>query len=356
MKILIDARILEYNIRGMGFFVKHIVERISKIDNTNIYILLIKNKKNLKTKINVGKNFEYYNSNLPIGLNDIFFIPFVINFIIKPDVVWFPANNCSPFIKKNIKVISTIHDIMFFTQNYKLFSKQYFGALYRKIFSKIAVNRADIINTLTLHDITLFSNFFNVGADKFFYTYEGANISEDEDNNILNRLNIKKYEYIYTISGTSPNKNLNFIIKAFEIFNSLINYKFKFVITGVNSGNIKINNPDIIFTDYITDAEKNSLLSNCNLFLFLSKDEGFGVPPIEAIYNNCKVLLSNIPNLIELYSGYAHFVDINNEENVAKKMVEILDKKINYNKDDLMKKFSWENAAITILNKMTEHN
>lgn len=352
MKILIDARILEQNIRGMGYFTKQVIEKISEFDKENKYILLIKNKNNLKTNIKVGYNFEYYESNIPIGINDIFFIPFLINFVIKPDAVWFPANNCAPFIKKNIKVISTIHDIMFFTQSYKLFSKQYFGSLYRKIFSKIAINRADTIHTVTSYNISLFSSFFNISKDKFFYTYEGPNISEDKNDDILKKLGITKNEYFYTISGTSPNKNLNFTIKAFELFNSMTDNRFKLVITGVNSKNIKNNNPNIIFTDYITEAEKNSLLSNCKLFLFLSKDEGFGVPPLEALYNNCNVLLSNIPNLVELYSEYAHFVDIDSEEKVANKIVEILDKKINYNKDDLLKKFSWEKAAIEIRNRL----
>jgi hypothetical protein len=348
LKILIDARILEGNIRGMGYFTKQIIEQISKMDDKNEYILFINSRKNIKINLNTGKNFKYYEFNAPIGISDLIVIPFVINFIIKPDVVWFPANNCSPFISNQVKVISTIHDLMFFTQKYKFLSKQFFGAMYRRIFSTIASKKADLINTDTNYNIDFISKFFNISKKKIFCAYGSSNISNDFNDLILHRLGLNNTDYIYTISGSSPNKNLDFMIKSLKIFNSNHNNKYKFVITGVKK--LNIGDKNIVLTDYISDAEKNSLLKNCKLFLFLSNDEGFGIPPMEAVSNNCNILLSNIPNLVELYRGYAYFIDISDESVVAKKIDEIIDKKINYNKNDLLNKFSWKNSAKIIMN------
>lgn len=350
-KIMIDARILEGNIRGMGYFLKQIIEELSVLDKKNEYILFVNNKNKIKINLNIGNNFSFCECNMPIGFTDIVVIPVIANFLIKPDIIWFPANNCSPFLSKKIKIVSTIHDIMFFTQKYKVFTKQYFGSLYRKMFSTIAVKRADLINTRTLYNIKLFSNFFKTDEHKFFYFYtNGANLTNDPDDSILHRLNIQKNSYLYTISGTSPNKNIEFTISAFKKFNKIVDKKYKLVVTGAYLKNRSDFN--IIFTNYITDREKNSLLANCKLFLFLSRDEGFGVPPIEAIYNNCNILLSNISNLVELYSGYAHFVDIENETDVAKKMLDIINKKIDYNKEKIIEKFSYQKGAKEMQNKM----
>jgi glycosyltransferase involved in cell wall biosynthesis len=59
----------------------------------------------------------------------------------------------------------------------------------------------------------------------------------------------------------------------------------------------------------IDDAELAWLFGHAELFVFLSLDEGFGLPPVEALSFGCPVLASDIPVLRETLGDRATFVD-----------------------------------------------
>lgn len=344
-KIFIDCRTLEFNMRGIGFFSKSIIDVLGKIDEANEYYLFVNRQSNIQEKIILNNNFQFVEFNSPIGFSDLFVIPFIVNFLIKPDVVWFPANNCSPFISKRIKVISTLQDIMFFTATYKLFTKQWFGSLYRKSFSKIAINRANLINTTTKYNIELISNFFNVSSERFFYTYiSNPIVAFSLESQYKQKIGITK-KYLYTISGTSPNKNLEKLLSAFDLFNE--NNEYQLIITGTKYYEKKSDN--IIFTGYIDNNMKHTLLKNCTMFLFLSRDEGFGIPPLEASYHNCNILVTKIPVFSELYSEIANFTDKDDINKISQDMKYSLENSVIYDYNDVMNRFNWEKSAKVFL-------
>lgn len=348
-EIMIDCRTLEFNIRGIGFFLKSLLEELSKIDKINKYYLFINKKSNIKLELILNKNFKFIDYNYPIGFSDIFIIPLIVNYIIKPDVVWFPANNCSPFINKKIKVISTIHDIMFFTQTYPFFTKQWLGSMYRKLFTSIAIKRANYINTPTKYNIELISDFFQVEKNRFFYTYESIPQPKYiQDKNFKNKLKITK-KYLYTIAGISPNKNLPNIVESFKKFNDKNEYQL--VITGTKNYSI---DKDIIFTGYISNNTKHTLLENCELFLFLSRDEGFGIPPLEAIYHNCNLLMTDIPIFRELYFDATNFTNKDDTFKIAEDIQKTLNLPFVYDKNKVLKKFNWNDSAKILLWKINE--
>ena len=364
MKIFVDGRILGGKVRGMNIFLRNILEHLSILDNENQYYIFISNKPKTRYNFNLDDNFMFYEVPVPLGIAEFFVIPIVINYIIKPDVAWFPANVCAPFIRKETKIITTIHDIMFFQEKYKMLTKQYFGAMYRRFFSKIAIRRSDLVHAPSRYVINEIVNHFNLSSFNLFYTYEGVDKElieamklynyTDNQNNYLLELGVEKEKFLYTISGTSPNKNLEFVCETFIIFNRR-HPDYKLVISGAgNYRGVYRDYPNIIFTDYIDSFQKLTLLKNCKLFIFLSKNEGFGLPPLEALFVGCNVLMSDIPILRELYEGFAHFVNIKSPEEVSKKIEEILDKKINVNIEKLEKTFNWTKAANLLLSKFKE--
>lgn len=357
MVICIDARHIEGAIRGIGTIAKNIIFHLSVMDIENTYVLLVKNIDDA-TIMDFPPNFSLHKIFGPIGFSDIITIPTAIHKI-KPDIVWFPANNCSPFISKRTKIISTICDIMYYTNSYNFPSKQWFGSIYRKVFSKIAFKRADVIHTISNYNVKLISGFSKRNEDDFFVTYLGVNSEAGINNSVLDNLNIRGQKYLYTISGTNSNKNLLDVIKGFMLFRERYSkHKFKLVITGVNNPlNYTRKNDipsDIIFTSYITETEKNSLLKNCALFLFLSRDEGFGHPPGEATKYSKKMLLSDIPVLKEVYSEVALFSAIDNIQTIADDIEKALESDFEYNNTDIISKLDWSKAAGIFLKKFGE--
>ncbi|MFE8884428.1 glycosyltransferase family 4 protein [Pseudarthrobacter enclensis] len=64
----------------------------------------------------------------------------------------------------------------------------------------------------------------------------------------------------------------------------------------------------IRFLGGVTDSNLRWLYENASVLVFPSLDEGFGLPPLEALHFGCPLILSDIPVFRELYSQHAQFV------------------------------------------------
>lgn len=58
----------------------------------------------------------------------------------------------------------------------------------------------------------------------------------------------------------------------------------------------------------VSDAELKWLYRRARVFVYLSLDEGFGLPPLEALHFGCEVVVSDIPVFHETLGGRAEFV------------------------------------------------
>ncbi|ALA26422.1 hypothetical protein AVI51_11195 [Piscirickettsia salmonis] len=354
MKIVIDARELDGRFRGVGVFIKGILEAISTFDRDNSYVLLMRDVKTL-SKLKLSNNFSSYVVPGMIGVTDIVILPYMVNKVLKPDVLWCPSNNCFPFISKKITIVSSIHDLMFFKYSYKFLSKQYFGSIYRKIFSTIAAKRANLIHTPTRNNISEISEVLGVDKNNCFYTYEGINFIEKADHAILDQLSLRGVRYIYSVAGLSPNKNFDMYLQSYRQLNRLPGMQdIKLVLSGCTKMQYQNLGPGIIITDYITDDQKKSLFKNCCLYLSLSSEEGFGLPVLEAVYYNClNILISDIDNYKEIYEDYVSYTSINNgPEIVANNIRQLLEEPSTLkDRTRLISKCDWDNVGHILLDK-----
>ena len=65
----------------------------------------------------------------------------------------------------------------------------------------------------------------------------------------------------------------------------------------------------VVFLGRISEGELSWLYQNTALVVYLSLDEGFGLPPIEAAHYGAPLVVSDIPVLRETVEGYAALVD-----------------------------------------------
>ena len=80
----------------------------------------------------------------------------------------------------------------------------------------------------------------------------------------------------------------------------------------------------VVFTDYLDDATRLALLRASSLFVFASRYEGFGLPPLEAMAEGIPVVASNAASLPEILGDAALFVAPDDVEGLASAMRTVL--------------------------------
>ena len=175
-----------------------------------------------------------------------------------------------------------------------------------------------------------------------------------------------KEPYFLCPASPEPNKNLINTVKAFSIFNKQFHEKYTLVITSVNDKRIieEANQicENLIFPGHISIEELGYLYTNTEALIFMSKYEGLGLPILEAVKFNKKVICSKIPVFEEIAnSNTFYWADPENSIDISDAICRVLSTK---NLTEVQKKdydrikenFTWENSSDIIFKTLPEIN
>ena len=112
-------------------------------------------------------------------------------------------------------------------------------------------------------------------------------------------------KYYLVVSANRWIKNGYRTLKGLdELFSEHPNLQGKVVVTGLSSWNqmsIKIKNKErFVLVGYVDEKMLQALYKNAYLLIYGSLNEGFGYPPLEAMYNGCPVIASAIASIPEI--------------------------------------------------------
>uniref|UniRef100_UPI00261C342A glycosyltransferase family 4 protein n=1 Tax=Polynucleobacter sp. TaxID=2029855 RepID=UPI00261C342A len=139
---------------------------------------------------------------------------------------------------------------------------------------------------------------------------------------------------LYT-GGADPRKNLTRLLEAYAQIPTELRQQHQLVLAGridraehlsLLKG-IKASgmHPDeVIFTEYISDDELQTLYYICKLFVFPSWHEGFGLPALEAMKCGAAVISSNTSSLPEVVNLESALFDPLSTESISAKLTEFL--------------------------------
>lgn len=267
------------------------------------------------------------------------------------DFCFFPVYEMPIYSCNKIKNVTTIHDI----QAYHY--PEYFSKL-ENIWFRFAWKRAVKCSNkiVAITNYTKKDLIYHFGHQDNIVTIHNPvtlDTSEIEDfDKIKKQYDIKENEYYYTVSSMYKHKNLITIIEALqEIKRKNYFIPQKLVISGVGGPNKeklmemikeKELEDNIIITNFVSDKERNALIQNCNVFLFPSIFEGFGMPPIEAMQLGARVITTRRTSLPEVTKERCNYV-----ENALEKHDWIDEiQKIQYQKPEKIRFEEYENTKI----------
>lgn len=117
--------------------------------------------------------------------------------------------------------------------------------------------------------------------------------------------------FIMTSGGVDPHKNLRTLFQAFATLPAETRSAHQIVLAGNTNedhrrellrqaGDAGMRSGELIFTGFISDDELVALYTDAALLVFPSLDEGFGLPPLEAMSCGTPAIGSNVSSIPEV--------------------------------------------------------
>lgn len=281
------------------------------------------------------------------GFNNFYFNYLIKN--INPDLIHTTYYNKN--IKKNGKpLVTTVYDLIH--EKNSIVSKGY------KLFKKDALEISDHLICISNKTKSDLIEIYGIPDNKISVIYLGSD-HLTINNEYLNP-KIKK-PYLIFIGSRKKYKNFTSLLKCISISEKIKN-NFDLVIFGgekISLQEKKIINdlkiePMNIYHESGDDNKLSNLLKRSTCFIFPSLEEGFGLPILESMRNNCPVICSDIDVFREITNNSAEYFNPLDIENMKHKLEETLFspskleklKELGY---DRSLKFSWRDCALKTL-------
>lgn len=349
MHIAIDARIIN---TSTGRYVERLVYYLQEVDKTNKYTILVPSKDlrfftptnpNFTVKAADFKNYSFEEQTK--------FKKFLDE--LNADLVHF----CMPQqpLMYTGKKVTTVHDLILLNtynsdKNWFVFhAKQLVG---RYLFKKIGKTNEHIM-VPTNYVKNEYVKYAQIPEEKVTVTYESADVFADK---------FEPYDhpfkrFIMYIGQQSDYKNIRRLGDAHQkllethpdlglILVGRKNDSAKMVEAYFNKKGYK----NILYTDFVSDEQRDWLLKNCAAYVFPSLMEGFGLPALEAMGYGSPVASSSANPLPEVYGDAAHYFDPYDINDIARAVNDILTDDTLRNTliekgSQQLKKYSWERMA-----------
>ncbi|MGJ8667752.1 MAG: glycosyltransferase family 4 protein [Patiriisocius sp.] len=290
-QVFLESHNLKNKFTGFGQFNYHLIKALAQQDTSGMNITLhAKDVDALKKEF--GTKF-YYKKYKSITRHK----PFRIK---KKYDVWHCLNQnikIEPFY--NIPYVLTVHDIHFVTEGSEGLQKK----LRQKFEAKLKRSNSIVyISNFAKQDTHAHFNVPNVPE---YIIYNGNTITDVDIPTSFKPTIKTERPYLFSIGDFSERKNF---ISLVEMLRHTPEYDL--VLAG-NNTSLYANKLAQLVTQYgledrvfklgkIEDVEKHYYFKNCEAFVFPSHREGFGIPPIEAMYFGKPVFLSNNTSLPEI--------------------------------------------------------
>lgn len=380
MNIVIDCSVLMHKeIRGRGIgrysetILKGILERIDKQDK--VFCVVYSQSDALLFKsyypeievytIVLGedtRNFNEYDDDVfyKYGVKSFkfFFEAYDIDIYVSMWHLGIPFNFLKPLKGKiKTKFIVVVHDlIQHVFSDYYMQDEKSKKSLNDKLDIAKYADKIISISNATKRDIIKYGK---ISGDIIKTIYEGGDIFNTSSHEIAFRFVTAKFginrKYIMYTGGDDYRKNIEGLIEAYSLLDKGIKEKYQLLIVCkiykqkyYNKIVKKMSLEDkIIFTNFVSDEELNSLYKNADLFVFPSLYEGFGLPVLEAMEYGIPVIAGNNSSMPELIGEKGIYFEASNSKDIANKIKYVLQndnirKELIENSKNRVKLFSWE--------------
>jgi glycosyltransferase involved in cell wall biosynthesis len=368
LHIVIDSRrIRDF---GIGTYIRSLVHALGDIDRKNHYTL-VTGPAEARLLAGLPENFRsaVYARDDHSAIDHIAFPAYLHS--LHPDLVHIPLNRV-PILMLRPYVV-TIHDManLFFDEERGNLRMQLRRFRFRRGLKR--ANRVIAVSDATRRDV---ETHMGVPPERIRRVYnapdpgfhaESAACSNEEKDRIMERYQIN-YPFLLYAGNIRRHKNVPRLVEAFAVVREQLQshpvYKdLRLVIIGdtisqhpaVRQTVIKSRvEPVVRFLGFVPFETLRCFYETAAAFVFPSRYEGFGLPPLEAMACGTPVVTSNVSSLPEVVGDAAILVNPENVFDIARGIRDVL-------LDDQLRqdviargrlqasRFSWERTARQVL-------
>lgn len=231
--------------------------------------------------------------------------------------------NSGPLFKRRHVVM--IHDMAVYD------TPQTFSTMFRtwyRIKFAMLLRNAPIILTVSSFSKARICRLLDVDASRVRVVRPGVDHFDRiaSDFSVIERLHLNGATYCVIVGSLDPRKNLRRVLEAIERLGHLKDVKFV-IVGGANSRVFaagqwmqRTEHAQIVRAGYVSDGELKALYEHAACLVFPSIYEGFGLPPLEAMFCGCPVVVSAHPALSEACGDAALFCEASSVDDIAAKI------------------------------------
>lgn len=262
-------------------------------------------------------------------------LPYLI-LVKKADVI-LAADYMLPVIKFRAKGITVYHDTFYWEL------KKGYNPIWRWYFLKflnLSLSKDSLIITTSQYSKSRIESVVRpeVPVVPLYQCPKEMTSILDNETKILNML--KGKSYFLHVGVFDKRKNISTLIKAYKFFKEQHPDSKEFlVLVGSRAVTyfhdsysevldvIKSNNlvDQVILTGHVSNEELASIYKKATAYIFPSKEEGFGIPCLEAMRVEIPLIISDQKALLEITEGAALVFPVEDVKCLADRMYEVLD-------------------------------
>ncbi len=216
-----------------------------------------------------------------------------------------------------------------------------------------AFDRADLILTISESSKQDVMEFYDIPDQKIEVFYLGVDSFFDQISKPQMTNDLGKKPFLLYVGSRASYKNFSIIQKAFDLG---LNKDYDLVVVG--GGELSPaewpSAENSVQWCQADDHELRTLYQSAAAFIYPSRYEGFGLPPLEALACGCPVVVADHPVAHEILSGHAEYFSWND----ASGLTDAVDRAVHHNEEVRKEGYShargytWEKSADTFYSKL----
>lgn len=279
----------------------------------------------------------------------------------KPDLLFIPAHVLPFFAPKRSFV--TIHDVA-----YEKYPMAYggFQSFYLEWSTRRALRRAEAVIVPTEAVKNDLIKYYKADARQIQVVHHGRlplpSVSPEQVVDTLAHYQLDPKEPLFFFIGRlETKKNLLLLLEAWALVQKKLGRGRLFLGGmyghGFNELFHRMEDPalrgTVIAPGYIPEQEAAGLFQAATALVLPSREEGFGLPVLQAFESGCAVICSDIPALREVGGEAALYAHPDNAEDFAEAMMLLMEKpelstRLKEKAKSRLSQFSWDKAAKSI--------